>query len=902
MKALSLKVHALLLTLLAALLLFQLISVQRFDANEPFRIHHLLEQLGRLDSESEQAMMQIYSHSLFDFDQLTDHIGQMRGGYQELALELVEHERFGYQKQALSASLQIQYEGMGEFMASFAILSNSVRYFPTLVAQLYTGDPAIDLMLTQLNRDIYQWQLYPDDQKVMSRIRATEKWAKGLGLAKLNRHLDVILEYTPRTLTAIEKVISCGTPENAHLLAEGFDAYFATEVESNQVSQQRLIVLSVVLLAYLLLLLVFRQRDAVRLSESEKRFHLLFDLIPDGVGVHQGGRWIYCNPAAVKMFGAGFEADLIGTEVVDYVHVSMREEVADRIKLEMEELQPAPLMLQRNLRMDGSEFFGEVQGIPFIENDQPVAMAVIRDVTDRILAESEAEKSRQNLLAVIDNSTAILCQKDLHGHYILINRYFADLLNEKNDDVIGRTDHDLFPAHLADAFRANDLKVIEAGEAMEFEEEIELDDGLHTFISIKVPLKDSDGNVESVFGISTDITILINAEREKAEAQSKIEHVQRLESLGVLAGGIAHDFNNILTAVMGNAALAGRNMDDSSPAKEFLSRIEASTQRASDLCKQMLAYSGKGKFIIKPINLSDLVEDMTRLMEVSIEKNVVIKYHLASNLPLIEADAAQIQQVILNLITNANEAVESKSGIISFSTGVMHADRAYLNSTYTEEAVPEGRYVYLEVSDTGHGMSQETQKKIFDPFFTTKFTGRGLGMSAVLGIVRGHDGTLRVYSEVGKGTTFKVLFPVADHLCLQSAEQTVAESDNWSGQGTILVVDDEETIREVASLMLEAMGFQTLCAVDGEDALRVYRESDGEVSGVLLDMTMPKMDGKECFRELRRMNADVKVVLSSGYNEQDATSRFIGQGLAGFIQKPYSPEELREKIRMLFDE
>jgi len=254
---------------------------------------------------------------------------------------------------------------------------------------------------------------------------------------------------------------------------------------------------------------------------------------------------------------------------------------------------------------------------------------------------------------------------------------------------------------------------------------------------------------------------------------------------------------------------------------------------------------------------------------------------------------AQLQQIILNLITNASEAIGVRSGVISFSTGIMHADEAYLRGSFCDHSVPEGRFVYIEVSDTGCGMDSETIEKIFDPFFTTKFTGRGLGMSAVLGIIRGHHGSLKVYSEVGKGTTFKVLLPVTEGLVVEELH-IESDADGWLAAGTILVVDDEDTIREVAAMMLEEMGFSTLTAINGIEAVELYRQHQNEIAAVLLDMTMPKMDGKACFRELRRINKKVKVILSSGYSEEDATGRFSGKGLSGFVQKPYTPEHLKE--------
>ncbi|MDQ6966819.1 MAG: response regulator, partial [Mariprofundaceae bacterium] len=351
------------------------------------------------------------------------------------------------------------------------------------------------------------------------------------------------------------------------------------------------------------------------------------------------------------------------------------------------------------------------------------------------------------------------------------------------------------------------------------------------------------------------------------------------------------------TAILGNAAMAERKaLKHPHDTQRYLGNIVASSEKAAELCKQMLAYSGKGQFVIRTIDLSAMVKDVTKLLEVSIAKGIVLKYHLSEHLPAVEADVAQLQQVIMNMVINASDAIGEKSGVISIATGVMQADSAYLAGT----SLPAGRYVYLEVSDTGCGMDKQTQAKLFEPFFTTKFTGHGLGMSAVLGIVRGHHGAIKLYSEPGKGSTFKVLLPISAQQA-EAVTEATASSDEWRGSGTVLIVDDEETIRETAAMMLEEMGFATLIAVDGEDGVRVYREHQARIVAVLMDMTMPRMDGKTCFTELKRINRDVKVVLSSGYNEQEATSRFAGKGLAGFIQKPYLPDALQAKMQEIMD-
>jgi len=382
---------------------------------------------------------------------------------------------------------------------------------------------------------------------------------------------------------------------------------------------------------------------------------------------------------------------------------------------------------------------------------------------------------------------------------------------------------------------------------------------------------------------------------EEKIKREKLEHTQRLESLGVLAGGIAHDFNNLLTAILGNAALARGRIDKKSPATEMLKNIEKSSERAAALCKQMLAYSGKGKFIVESLNLTDMIEEMVNLLDVSIQKNVVMRMDLSEQLLPIEADVAQMQQVVMNLVINASEAIEGKSGIITIHTGVVAIDDAYIQTMYMDENLSAGRFVVVEISDTGCGMDEETQKHMFDPFFTTKFTGRGLGMSAILGIVRGHKGAIKVYSEQGKGTTFKVLFPCSDCIAVEQKELPQA-SVRPQGHGTILIVDDEETIREIASVILEDVGFSILTAKDGEEGVRMFRQHQADIRAVLLDMTMPRLNGAEVFREIRTIEPDVKVILSSGYNEQDATNRFAGKGLAGFIQKPYLPEALQTMV------
>jgi PAS domain S-box-containing protein len=390
-----------------------------------------------------------------------------------------------------------------------------------------------------------------------------------------------------------------------------------------------------------------------------------------------------------------------------------------------------------------------------------------------------------------------------------------------------------------------------------------------------------------------DITERKRVEEERRQFEQKLQHTQKLESLGVLAGGIAHDFNNILTSIIGNTDLALMRANPESPVVENLRRIETSASRAADLARQMLAYSGKGRFVVAEIDLNNLIEEMVHMLEVSISKKSHLRLNLSKSLRTIKADATQMHQVVMNLVINASEAIGDREGVISITTGCMNCDRRYLGNVWLDDHLEEGAYVYFEISDSGCGMDKETQSKIFDPFFTTKFTGRGLGMAAVMGIIRGHRGAIKIYSEVGQGTTFKVLFPASSELAV-NADAGLPEH-TWRSSGKALLVDDEETVRTIGTDMLRELGFQVLTASDGRQALELFN-CHPDISFVLLDLTMPVLDGEQTFRELRNINPDVKVIMTSGYNEQDVTQKFVGKGLAGFVQKPYKLSALRETI------
>jgi len=389
------------------------------------------------------------------------------------------------------------------------------------------------------------------------------------------------------------------------------------------------------------------------------------------------------------------------------------------------------------------------------------------------------------------------------------------------------------------------------------------------------------------------------AERERQNLEGKIQEAQRLESLGLLAGGIAHDFNNLLNAIQGHLELSAMDLPEDSSIQKRLGKASKACRAAADLCQQMLAFSGRGHFQIKPLDLNESVADIARMLEVSISKKAMLQVQLADRLPAIQADSSQLQQVIMNLVVNASESLGTQSGTITLRTSLVQAYREYLASARIAEELPEGDYVCLEVEDNGCGMSPDTLSRLFDPFFTTKFTGRGLGLAAVLGIIRGHKGGIRVKSQPGEGSTFSILFPAFGAVVNKPVLAPVSEA--WRGCGTILLVEDEAVLREVGKEFLERLGFQTLTARDGLEAVEQFQAHREALVCILLDLTMPRMDGMEAFQELKKLGCRVPVVLVSGFAERDVAEGMEELGLAGFVQKPYTRAMLVAKLAEVLD-
>jgi signal transduction histidine kinase/CheY-like chemotaxis protein len=387
-----------------------------------------------------------------------------------------------------------------------------------------------------------------------------------------------------------------------------------------------------------------------------------------------------------------------------------------------------------------------------------------------------------------------------------------------------------------------------------------------------------------------------SAEEANLNLERQVQRAQKMESLGIFAGGIAHDFNNLLMIVLGHAELAMKGIPPTSAAARSISEITIAANRAANLSLQMLTYSGKAVSAKKRVGLRELIEEMEPLLKSAISKKTTLTLDLGGSLPPVEADPSQIRQIVMNLATNASEAIGDQGGEITMTAGSLPCDAEYLRNADLHDGLAPGEYVFLEVADNGIGMDAGTLTRIFDPFFSTKFTGRGLGLASVLGIVRAHKGGLTVRSDPGKGTTFRVLFPARK----ETAEEILAPAPpspaDWRGKGTILLVDDEESLLALGKRMLEQLGFTVLTATDGLQAVDLYREQGKGIDLVLMDLTMPHMDGVEAFGELRRLNPDVRVIVVTGYRIEEVAMRFAGKDLDGILQKPFTLDKLREAV------
>ncbi|MDQ6999009.1 MAG: response regulator [Mariprofundus sp.] len=518
-----------------------------------------------------------------------------------------------------------------------------------------------------------------------------------------------------------------------------------------------------------------------------------------------------------------------------------------------------------------------------------------REVSEHRQTSAALMKSEQSYRQLIEHApVGILVVKQ--GKLMFSNHYWHTLMQSSadpsdNDKQIEQLACSSDRHHLSELFKADKQN----GTAVPIVWSTPVCTRLHTEVSA-LPIRFNEE--ESTLLLITEIESRIKAEQAELHKQQSEAFAQRLEALQTMAGGIAHDFNNVLAAIMGNASLAmSRYAVKQSGLGHFLSNIEVSGERAALLCRQMLAYSGHGAFVVEPLNLSQWIQAHLHKLGEMTEKHVEIRYTLADPLPCMDADPRQIQQLVENLLSNAVEAYQGQSGTIRITTATQQIEadekcKSGLNS------LSPGQYVSLCIQDKGCGMSANTLKNVFDPFFTTKFAGRGLGMSAVFGIVGGLNGDLRINSHEGHGTDIQILIPASSEhaITFKHADASVKQDKTLQDGDLVLLVDDDKMLREAGSMILESIGFQAITACDGLEALEIYERQMHEVKLVILDMTMPRMGGKACLHELRAMNPHLRVIISSGYSMEDMAVQLGDCKPSGMLQKPYTPDMMQQTI------
>lgn len=660
-----------------------------------------------------------------------------------------------------------------------------------------------------------------------------------------------------------------------------------------------------------------RQRtEALRLSQENLAVTL--HSIGDGViATDARGVVRQINPAAERLTGWP-AADAEGLPLHDIFHLvnsRTRQRILNPLDRVVAAGSLAGLANQAALiARDGSERQISDSAAPIRDASGATigVVLVFSDVTQEYADHLKLEESELQYRLLAEHASDIIGRVGMNGRYLFLSPSSEHVLGYSPPELLGREMIEHVHPEDAGAVRAQFNKVLTEREGSSVVLRYRHKAGDYRWLEVSGrPVLDpgTQASREIIF-VARDITERKHAEEDRLDMERRLLHAQKLESLGVLTGGIAHDFNNLLTAVLGNLELAQALLNGKGPASLSITQAVNAARRAADLTRQMLAYSGKGLFIVKNLNLNELVEENATMLKASISKTITLNLSLAPELPTVKADAGQIQQIVMNLITNASEAIGDRPGIVTLATGTGAFSAEQLAASRIPEKPAPGLFAWIEVSDNGCGMGPETMNRIFEPFFTTKFTGRGLGMSAVLGIMRGHHGALFLRSQPQHGSTIRVLFPLAEvpttqlfqrrpPLPARPGPDQLTLFDAAAGdepRGTVLIVDDEQIVQDICAAAVAFSGYRTLTASDGEEGVSVFREHAGEIVAVILDLTMPRMDGAAAFREMRRIRPDVRVILSSGHAEQEAFRRFDAVGVAGFLQKPYELQMLQAEL------
>lgn len=638
-----------------------------------------------------------------------------------------------------------------------------------------------------------------------------------------------------------------------------------------------------------------RKQAEKALVESEELFRSLMDQMTDSlIIIDWNGVVLFSNAAGLKLVELTSAEEAVGRNIVEFIHPDTLQGVLDGLLL-VKAGQKGITSECKVITSRGNEKWVEAVGTAVHFRGSDGDMVSIRDITERRRMEQSLLESEQRMRLVTDNVPALIGQVDKNYRYQFVNKNYEEWFGIKRDALIGKQVKDLLPPETYE-FSLPFIDRALAGNEVLYESKMRLPNGMVKYFSTHlVPNRSSTDEVTGYYVLVSDITERKQAEEERKRVESQLQQAQKMEAIGTLAGGIAHDFNNLLTGILGHANLLRLNHQPDTKVYEAAKTIERAAERAAELTQQLLGFARRGKYQIQSVNIHEQIQEVIRLLGRTIDKRICVSQRFIPGTPLVKGDPGQLQQVLMNLAINARDAMES-GGELSFETGIVNIDEGYCQA-HVEAKV--GQYLLIAVTDTGFGIPSEQLGRIFEPFYTTKEQGKGsgMGLAMVYGIVKNHEGFVNVYSEVGHGTTFKIYLPLEEGAA--AAAEKPDKEGIMPGTGRILLIDDEEMVRGLASEMLTHLGYEVVTADDGEQGVRMYRRADQTFDLVIIDMIMPKLGGRDCFRELKRINPHIKAILSTGYGINGKAQEILNDGVRGFIQKPYRIDQLGRIVKQV---